>query len=249
MPIKLDIDKVITDYKKNGGKTDFLESLKKVLVFASKDNNINSINHLAYLLATAKVESDYSLERWESDYLCGKAGVKYTDKPCQSAINYYCSTQGGKQNYCVGKPLDKRGLPYFGRGLIQLTWKENYKKYGDKIGVYLAENPEKVFIPENSYKVTVAYLTEKRGSSQKSTFDWVDENNLRQARISVNGGTRDLDKVNTVYGFWKNILSKNNAKVISDKKVNKRLWLGIGLGVITIGVAGTLIYLYLKKKK
>jgi predicted chitinase len=249
MAVKVDIDKLYSDYKSQGKKTEFPDSLKKVLEFASKDKKINSINHLAYLLATAKIESDYSLERWESDYVCGKAGVKYKDKPCQSAINYYCSTKGGKQDYCSGKPKDKRGLPYFGRGLIQITWKENYKKYGDKIGVNLVDNPEKVFIPENSYNVAVAFLTEKKGSSKKSTFDWVDEGNLTQARKSVNGGTKKLNEVNTAYGFWKDILKKNNAKVVSgsETKSNKKLWIGIGISVLTIGITGTLLYLYLKK--
>jgi hypothetical protein len=251
MAVKVDIDKLIADYKKKGGKTEFLESLKKVLRFASKDKNINSINHLSYLLATAKAESDYSLERWEADYVCGKAGVKYKDKPCQSAINYYCSTQGGKINYCEGKPKDKRGLPYFGRGLIQITWKENYKKYGDKIGVDLVDNPEKIFIPENSYKVAVAYLTDKRGSSKKSTFDWVDEGNLTQARISVNGGTKGLKVVNDAYVFWNKLLKNNNAKVVKGGNVigkNKtKMWLGIGLSFLTVGVTATLVYMYLKK--
>jgi hypothetical protein len=248
MAVKVNIDKLISNYKERGHKTNFINSLKKVLQFASNDDRINSINHLAYLLATAKIESDYSLERWESDYVCGKAGVRYRDKPCKSAINYYCSTQGGKQDYCKGKPLDKRGLPYFGRGLIQITWKENYKKYGDKIGVNLVDNPEKVFIPENSYNIAVEFLIDKKGSSKKSTFDWVDEGNLTQARRSVNGGTNKLQEVNVAYGFWKDILKKNNAKVTKgSSSKNKNLWLGIGISVLTIGITGTILYLYLKK--
>ena len=251
MAIKVNIDELLADYKKEGGKTKFINSLKKVLQFASKDKHLNSINHLAYLLATAKAESDYSLERWEADYVCGDAGVKYKDKPCKSAINYYCSTQGGKQDYCAGKPKDKRGLPYFGRGLIQITWKENYDKYGKKIGVDLVNNPEKIFVPENSYNVAVAYLTEKRGNSEKSTFDWVDDGNLTQARKSVNGGTKSIYEVNSAYYFWRNLLKKNDAKVVSGDSVGgsdkKKMWLGIGVSVITIGVTATLVYLYLKK--
>lgn len=250
MAIKVNINELLADYKKQGGKTKFPNSLKKVLEFASKDKNLNSVNHLAYLLATAKVESDYSLERWEADYVCGDAGVKYKNKPCQSAINYYCSTQGGKVNYCKGD-LDKRGLPYFGRGLIQITWKDNYDKYGKKIGVDLVNNPEKIFVPENSYNVAVAYLNEKRYKAQKSTFDYVDEGNLTQARKTVNGGTKGLSEINTAYGFWKNLLKKNGAKVVDGSgvgnKSRKKMWIGIGVSVITIGVTATLVYLYLKK--
>lgn len=246
MAVKVNIDGILSDYKKAGGKTQFPDSLEKVLKFASKDKNINSINHLAYLLATSKAESDYSLERWEADYACGDAGVRYKDKPCKSALNYYCSTQGGKQNYCDGKPKDKRGLPYFGRGLIQITWKDNYDRYGKKIGVNLVDNPEKIFIPENSYNVAVAYLKDKKGGDKKSTFDYVDENNLVKARKSVNGGTRGLDEVNSAYDFWKNLLKKNKAKVVSVNS-NKKIWIGVAVSVVTISVAVTLVYLYLKK--
>ena len=249
MAVKVNIDNLLKDYYEGGYTTKFPNSLRKVLEFAADDKNLNSINHLAYLLATAKVESDYSLERWESDYVCGKAGVKYVNKPCQSAINYYCSTQGGKADYCSGKPVDKNGLPYFGRGLIQITWKDNYKKYGEKIGVNLVDDPEKIFVPENSYNVAVAYLTNKKGKSKKSTFDWLDEGNLVQARISVNGGTKEINALNKAYFFWKKILNENNAKVtdggsdISDNivKLAKTNWMPIviiGLGLVGLTYFG-----------
>jgi hypothetical protein len=40
---------------------------------------------------------------------------------------------------------------------------------------------------------------------------------------------------------------KNDKPNTSNDKSNKRIWLGIGLSVLTIGVTGTLIYMYLKK--
>lgn len=256
MAIKVDIDKLISDYKNGGHKTNFPDSLRNVLKYAQTDKNLTDISDLAYLLATAKIESDYSLQRWESDYVCGLQGKPYKDKPCDSALNYYRSTKGGKKNYYT-LGTDKNGLPYFGRGLIQLTGKSNYKKYGDLIGVDLVNDGDKALEPKNSYKIATTYLSNKRGGIyakngvNRSTFDLAKDNDLTLARKSVNGGTKDLDKVNTAYGFWKNILKKNGAKVVSGSdtggKSNTRLWLGIGLSVITIGVTGTLIYLYLKK--
>lgn len=256
MAIKVDIDKLISDYKNGGHKTNFPDSLRNVLKYAQTDKNLTDISDLAYLLATAKIESDYSLQRWESDYVCGLQGKPYKDKPCDSALNYYRSTKGGKKNYYT-LGTDKNGLPYFGRGLIQLTGKSNYEKYGDLIGVDLVNDGDKALEPKNSYKIATTYLSNKRGGIyakngvNRSTFDLAKDNDLTLARKSVNGGTKDLDKVNTAYGFWKNILKKNGAKVVSGSdtggKSNTRLWLGIGLSVITIGVTGTLIYLYLKK--
>lgn len=256
MAIKVDIDKLLSDYKKEGRKTNFPESLKKVLQYARTDKNLKDISDLAYLLATAKVESDYSLQRWESDYICNLQGKPYKDKPCDSALNYYRSTKGGKKNYYT-LGTDKNGLPYFGRGLIQLTGKSNYQKYGDLIGVDLINDGDKALEPKNSYLIASAYLSNKRGGMYKkngverSTFDLARDNDLTLARKSVNGGTKDLDGINTAYGFWKNILKKNNAKVVSGSNVqnksNTRIWLGVGLSVLTIGVTGTLIYMYLKK--
>ena len=256
MAIKVDIDKLLSDYKKAGRKTNFPESLKKVLQYARTDKNLNDISDLAYLLATAKVESDYSLQRWESDYICNLQGKPYKDKPCESALNYYRSTKGGKKNYYT-LGTDKNGLPYFGRGLIQLTGKSNYQKYGDLIGVDLINDGDKALEPKNSYLIASAYLSNKRGGIyekngvKRSTFDLARDNDLTLARKSVNGGTKDLDGINNAYGFWKNILKKNNAKVVSgsgvQNKSNARIWLGVGLSVLTIGVTGTLIYMYLKK--
>jgi predicted chitinase len=256
MAIKVDIDKLISDYKKGGHKTNFPDSLKKVLQYAQTDKNLNDISDLAYLLATAKIESDYSLQRWESDYVCGLQGKPYKDKPCDSALKYYLSKANGKNNYYT-LCTDKNGLPYFGRGLIQLTGKSNYEKYGELIGVDLINDGDKALEPKNSFKIATTYLSNKRGGIyakngvNRSTFDLAKDNDLTLARKSVNGGTKDLDKVNTAYGFWKNILKKNDAKVVSGSdtggKSNTRLWLGIGLSVLTIGVTGTLIYLYLKK--
>lgn len=245
MALNYKIENVLKDFYDSGGRTKFQQSLSKILGFAKKDERFKTINHLAYLLATAKEESDYSLERWEADYVCGDAGVKYVDKPCQSAINYYCSTQGGKQNYCLGQQMDKRGLPYFGRGIIQLTWYDNYKKYGDLIGINLVDNPEKAFIPENSYNIAVTYMNLKRGDSNKSTFDWVDEGNLTGARKSVNGGTKKLDEVNKEYQRWVEILKKN-ANVVEGRSNVKKV-IGVTIAVATIGVTMTLLYFALKK--
>jgi predicted chitinase len=208
------------------------------------------------LLATAKAESDYSLERWESDYACGSIGKPYKNKPCDSALKYYRSTKGGKKNY-YNLGVDKNGLPYFGRGLIQLTGKSNYQKYGDIIGVDLVNDGDKALEPKNSYLIASEYLSQKRGGiysengKERSTFDLAKDGDLSLARKSVNGGLKSLDKVNSAYKYWKYLLEKNGAKVVDGSylhsKSNRKIWLGIGLSVLTIGITGTLIYMYLKK--
>lgn len=260
MGISVDINSAINEYKSKGGSTSFEDSLRQVLDFARTDNNIKDVSDLAYLLATAKAESDYSLQRWEADYSCKSKGVAYKDKPCQNALNYYRSTKNGKKNYYT-LGTDKNGLPYFGRGLIQLTGKANYQKYGDLIGVDLVNDGDKALEPNNSYKIASQFLSQKRGGSyakngvNRSTFDMARDGDLTKARKSVNGGTKGLEEVNKYYKLWKEILPNNLGGIISkstlsesDKKKRVKKIVAIGLGVLVLGVTGTLTYLYLKKR-
>ena len=89
MPVKFNINKAIQLFNQSGGNTKFDKSLSQVLNFMQNDDNVSNKKEASYFLATAKTESDYSLQRWESDYLCGEKGVPYQGKPCQKALNYY----------------------------------------------------------------------------------------------------------------------------------------------------------------
>lgn len=263
MGISVNIDKAILDYKQKGGKTSFEDSLRQVLQYAQTDSNLNEVSDLAYLLATAKAESDYSLQRWESDYACGLTGKPYNQKPCEKALNYYRSTTGGKKNYYT-LGTDKNGLPYFGRGLIQLTGKANYEKYGKLIGVDLVNDGDKALEPKNSYKIATTFLSQKRGGTyakngaNRSTFDMAKDGDLTKARKSVNGGSKGLEEVNKYYKLWKEILQNNlggnnsvlalKSDVTTDKKKRIKKIVAIGIGVLILGVSGTLTYFYLKKR-
>ena len=266
------IDKAVEIYKNKGGQVNFKNDLLKIFKFAERDSRINYIDELAYLLATAEVESNYSLSRWEADYVCrdengiSMFGRNYLDflpnkKPCNEALNYYCSTQGGKQNYCLSE-LDSRGLPYFGRGLIQITGKNNYKKYGDLIdnglGNELIKNPDLVVSnPKISYDLAVAYLNNKKGGvfsksgKPRNAFDLVKDRDLTLARRFVNGGTRDINAVNNSFDRWKSVFKseKNPVKEINFSIVNDKsnLYKITGFSLVVICVVG-LSYLVLKSR-
>jgi predicted chitinase len=261
MGVSINIDNAISQYKRSGGKTDFENSLRKIFEYAKNDSKVKSISDLAYLLATAKSESDYSLARWEADYVCGKTGVAYKNKPCQSALSYYRSTKGGKKNYYT-LGTDKNGLPYFGRGLIQLTGKSNYQDYGDLIGVDLVNDGDKALEPKNSYQIATTFLSKKRdgiyakNGVNRNTFDMARDGDLTLARKSVNGGSKGLSEVNSNFNLWKRILENNKLGTNSDgsesdadrkKRIVKRV-IAVGIAVAILGVSGTLTYLYLKKK-
>jgi predicted chitinase len=238
MGLKIDEDKAISLIGYTGK---FKNHLKTVIQMMENDDTIDSIKKAAYLLATASVESGYSLSRWEADYACGKYGVPYDGKPCQKAMDYYASEKG-KQNY-FNLGTDSNGVPYIGRGLIQLTGKSNYKLYGDTIGVDLVKNPDEALKPETSYKIASAYMN-KHKKNGKTTFEWVEAGDLTNARKTVNGGNKSLNEVNTAYKKWVDVLTKT-AKVTPKKlKIQE----GLSLGLIMIVASATLGLYYVTMK-
>ena len=239
MALKYNVNNVLNEYYAKGGKTLFPNSLRDILVFAQNDDKISNIKELAYLLATAKVESDYSLTRWESDYLCGTIGEPYKSQPCQKAIDYYRSSSGKKNYFTLG--TDSRNLPYFGRGLIQLTGKSNYAKYGKLAGLgnALVENGDLALLPRNSFKIAVAYMDDR-------TFKYVNQNDLIKARESVNGGRKGLDLTNKEYNRWLTIFQNPKTNVKSSTSNKKNILFGlVGLGLV--GFGSYLIYRIVKK--
>lgn len=230
MPVKFNINQAMKLWKENGGKSKFEDSLKKVLTYIQNDKNISNIDEASYLLATAKAESDYSLQRWEADYLCGEAGVPYKNEPCQRAIDYYASSNGKKNYFDLG--VDDKGMAYFGRGLIQLTGKANYEKYGKLIGVDLAKDGDKALEPKNSYKIASTYLKER-------TWKHIANGDLLRARKSVNGGTKGVDDVNEAFFLWVKILenSKVNFKGTKLRRKTRRTILFSSIGIALVGIA------------
>lgn len=44
---------------------------------------------------------------------------------------------------------------YYGRGYVQITWEDNYRKMGNEIGVDLVNNPDAALIPRNAARIMV----------------------------------------------------------------------------------------------
>lgn len=84
----------------------------------------NDLNRLAYMFATAYHETAFTMQPIE-EYGKGK-GRPYGKCLCMSRKPY----------------TDTKNL-FYGRGLVQLTWYENYKLAGDRVGVDLIHYPEK----------------------------------------------------------------------------------------------------------
>ena len=154
------------------------------LVVAESEKEELEYNQTAYVLATAYHES---------------AG---TFLPVKEA--YWLSENWRKQNL--------RYYPYYGRGLVQITWKENYSKAGNKLGYgeQFANNPDMVMDQDISVKILVRGSKEGWFTTRKLS-DYIDKEQSKKdytnARRIINGMDKATKIANEAIVFEKALRS------------------------------------------
>ena len=104
------------------------------------------INHLSYILATVY---------WE------------TNKRMQPVKEAYWKSEAWRKK-------NLRYYPYYGRGLVQTTWEENYKKLGNIVGVDLVENPD--LLLSWDYAAQAVFVAMETGLyTGKKLSDYIDD--------------------------------------------------------------------------
>lgn len=116
---------------------------------------------------------------------------------------------------------------YYGRGYVQLTWKDNYKKLGNIIDVDLVAKPNELLKPSVSYEVAAIgmrnglFRSRNNGSPIKLS-DFVNENttNFTRARDIING---DVDKHGKlISGFAEELHLVFNKSLIAEEVVQDK---------------------------
>lgn len=117
----------------------------------------------------------------------------------QAIANY---VYGGGKGASLGNIEPGDGWKYRGRGFIQLTGRNLYKKIGDMIGVDLVKNPELASTdPKVMAKIAVAYF--KQNPRMQSI---VQSNNFGHAALGLNpSGLPDMEKR---FALYKDYLSR-----------------------------------------
>jgi len=84
---------------------------------------------------------------------------------------------------------DDEGFKYRGRGLVQLTGKDNYKKFGELLGIDLVKDPDLAATPDIAKAIAVEYVKQK----QKAGTDLTNIADLGKA-IGYAGGQAETAK-------------------------------------------------------
>jgi len=104
------------------------------------------------------------------------------------------------------RDLGNQGQPdgerYKGRGFIQLTGRDNYKKHGQAIGQDLVNNPDLANDPAIAAKLLASFLKNKERAIKEALL----ENDLKQARKLVNGGSHGLDRFTDAYAIGNRLI-------------------------------------------
>lgn len=141
-----------------------VEGLAKYLPAEMEKAGINTRLRIAHFLAQIGHESDHF--RTTKEYASGKAYEGRRD---------------------LGNVKAGDGVKYKGRGVIQITGRFNYEKYGKKLGVDLVRKPELAETPEISVKTAIAYWTDHNLNAL------ADKDDIRGITKRINGGYNGLN--------------------------------------------------------
>lgn len=106
-------------------------------------------------------------------------GFKYAEEIASGAA------YEGREDLGNTEPGD--GRRYKGRGVIQLTGRANYRRYGELLGLDLERQPGLAALPEVAYRTAALYWLDRNINTD------ADRDDLKAVTRAINGGTNGLD--------------------------------------------------------
>jgi hypothetical protein len=155
--------------------------LEALLSFLEQDAEITDVRWAAYMLATVKHEC---ADRWQPINEFGKG----RGRPYGVPVTVHDADGNAHVNV------------YYGRGYVQLTWRENYQKLGQALGLgdRLLIHPELALEPETAYRI-MSYGMRKGAFTGKKLGDYINESvcDYKSVRRTING----LDQWARIKGY------------------------------------------------
>lgn len=200
-----------------------LENLIKAIYPSSKPENYS--NELLMTLKTFEINTTLRIAGFISQVLHESGGLKLTEEnlnysakglltvfkkyfPTEDLANQYARHPEKIANRVYanrmgnGSEQSGDGFKFKGRGLIQLTGKDNYKKCGTDIGVDLIANPSHLTTPMGAC-ISAGWFWNERNLNLDS-----DRNDILTMTKKINGGINGLEERTKFYEKAKEELKK-----------------------------------------
>ena len=134
-------------------------------------------------------------------------------KPIGELPSQFNTSEGGQpfDKYDNRGDLGNEGPPdgerFKGRGFIQLTGRFNYQKHGEAIGLgnRLVEDPDLANDSEMASKLLASFIKGQQSGIRQA----LDQDDLRQARKLVNGGSHGLDRFTEAYRKGEEVIAED----------------------------------------
>jgi hypothetical protein len=177
--------------KSMGANIEQVKKMWPVMLAEMKVQGCNKLSVQVAALATIGVECPTFVPIHERGGALGKL--------------YFQRYEGRKD---LGNTQPGDGYKYRGRGLIQLTGRYNYRKYGRMLGLDLENDPDLALIPENAARIFVAYFKDHGCDTWAirafNPYDeWDEDFSCRKIRMNVNGGLTHFDRFMKYFQIFK----------------------------------------------
>lgn len=139
-------------------------------------------NQLAYVLATTYHETAFTMKPVKEAYW-----VKNAEEWRKKNLRYY---------------------PWYGRGFVQLTWEDNYKRAGQELNVDLTTDPDRAMDPDIASDIAIIGMIEGWFTGKKlSDYITLQKSDFVNARRIING-TDKADQIASYARTYDSLLLK-----------------------------------------
>ena len=208
MSLAIDHDAYFAEHRRAFGPLNQsqVDGVRVLLEGMAADPPLTDVRHAAYMLATAWWETAQTMqpiaERGRKTYFNRYDPVLAKTPKHRARARAMGNTQEGD------------GYRYRGRGYVQLTWRNNYRRAAEVVGVDLVADPDRAMDPAIAYQImthgmrhgwfTGVKLADVLGGSR---YDYV------QARRVING----LDEAQRIAGVARQFETILRAALIEKK--------------------------------
>lgn len=154
-------------------------NLYRDLLDKNKKLSQQEVDALDLFLDMFEMEKDYfTIPQWAYVFATVFHETAFTFEPVKEA--FHLSETWRKNNL--------RYYPWYGRGYVQTTWEENYRKDEERMGIPFTQNPDLALVPKNAFCSMIYNM--KHGVYTGKRLDYYINNERKSylyARYVING--------------------------------------------------------------